>query len=154
MLLFRESAEDAISTSSSTDPRLDVGYTTGPPLPAELPKPPFTPRAAARIAFFFGPLAGAMVSAISLRRMRHPDKARKVTTLALLMAVAYSVVLFFIPDVLSRIVGLAAEAVFYVTFQRIQEREFAEWQAGNTSLSPSNGWKAIGWDSLVCSCSS
>lgn len=86
-----------------------------------------------------------MVSAISLRRMGHSDKAQKVTALALSMALVYALVLFFIPEVWSRIVGLAAEAAFYVTFQRIQEREFADWQAANASLSPSNGWKAIGW---------
>ena len=129
---FANLAEDAIS-QLSTGPQLDAGYTTGPALPAELPKPPFTPGAAARIAFFFGPLAGAIVSAISLRRMRHPDKAQKVTALALSMALIYSLVLFFIPELLSRIVGLAAEAAFYVTFQRMQEREFVEWQAANAS---------------------
>ena len=117
----------------------------GPPLPAELLKPPFTPQAAGRIAFFFGPLAGALVSAISLRRMRHPDKARKVTTLALLAAALLAFALFFIPEGLSRIVELAAEAAFYVTFQKIQESEFAEWQLANASMQPSSGWKAIGW---------
>lgn len=61
------------------------------------------------------------------------------------MALVYAFVLFFIPEILSRIAALAAEAIFYVTFQKIQEREFAEWQTANASLSPSNGWKAIAW---------
>ena len=123
-------------------------YELGPPLPAELLKPPFTPGAAGRIAFFFGPAAGAFVCAISLRRMRHPEKARKVTTLAMLAAIALATILFFIPDAFSRIVGLAAEALFYITFQKIQEREFADWQAANATLQPSSGWKAIGWGIL------
>jgi len=131
---------------SSSSPDLGPSsYSVGPPLAAELPKPPFTPAVAGRIAFFFGPLAGALVSAISLRRMRHSEKARKATSLALLAAVLLALLLFFTPDSLSRIIGLAAEAAFYITFKRFQEREFAEWQAANASLLPSNGWKAIGW---------
>jgi hypothetical protein len=120
-------------------------YTLGPPLPAELLKPPFTPKAAARIAFFFGPLAGALVSAISLRRMRHPEKARKAIIGALLAMVALALVLFFTPEALTRIVGLGAEAAFYFTFERFQEREFANWQAANATVQPSNGWMAVGW---------
>jgi len=77
--------------------------------------------------------------------MRHPDKAQKVSALALSIAVVYAVVVFFIPEGFSRILGFAAEAAFYFTFQKIQEREFTEWQTANSSLLPSNGWKAVGW---------
>ncbi len=136
--------EEAIISTMSPSPGTG-SYSMGPPLPAELLKPPFTPGTAGRIAFFFGPLAGALVSAISLRRMRHPEKARKVTTMALLAAALLALILVFIPEGLSRIVGLAAEAAFYVTFQTIQESEFAEWQIANVSMQPSSGWKAIGW---------
>jgi len=77
--------------------------------------------------------------------MRCPEKARKAITLALLGAVALALVLSFTPEVLGRIIGLGAEAAFYVTFQRFQEREFADWQAANTTVQPSSGLRAVGW---------
>jgi uncharacterized membrane protein len=141
--MFSEIRGRVISTNP---PEFEAGsYSLGPPLPAELLKPPFTPKAAARIAFFLGPLAGALVTAISLRRMRHPEKARKGVTLALLAMVVLALILFFTPEALARVVGFGAEAAFYVMFHRFQEREFAEWQAANATSQPSNGWKAIGW---------
>jgi disulfide bond formation protein DsbB len=110
-----------------------------------LPKPPFTPKAAGRIGFFFGPVAGAFVSAISLRRMGRPEKAKKVIIITSLAAAGLALVLAVTPDALSRIIGLGAEAAFYFIFPRIQDQEFAEWEAANTASVPSSGWKAIGW---------
>jgi len=134
---------------STNSPDIGTGsHTVGPPLPAEIPKPPYTPSAAGRIAFFFGPFAGAMVSTISLRRMRHPEKARKAASVASLGAVLLALLLFFTPEAFSRIIGLVAEIAFYVTFKRMQEHEFAEWQAANADVQPSNGWKAVGWGIL------
>jgi hypothetical protein len=90
-------------------------------------------------------MGGAIVSAISLRRMKHPQKAGKVIKFAVLAAALFGVVLYFLPQGLGRFVGLGVEAVCYTTFLRIQEQEFAEWQSVNTSVSPTNGWKAVGW---------
>ena len=131
---------------SSSAPDLgSSSYSAGPPLPAELPKPPFTPAAAGRIAFFFGPFAGALVSVISLRRMERPEQASKAFTVALLGSHGLAIVLFFVPDPFSRFVGLGAEFVFYHIFKDLQKGEFAEWQAANASIQPTNGWLAIGW---------
>jgi hypothetical protein len=94
-------------------------YTLGPSLPAESLKPPFAPAVAGRIGFFFGPIAGAYVSAISLRRMGHRDKAQKVVAIAGLFAVLFAIAIFFIPEAFSRIVGLAVEATFYIVFPKI-----------------------------------
>jgi hypothetical protein len=135
--------EEAVISTISPNP--EGSYSMGPPLPAEILKPPFTPKAAGWIAFFFGPLGGALVSAISLRRMRHPEKARKVTTIAVLAATLVALVLMLIPESLTRVVGLGAEAAFYVIFPKIQESEFAAWQMANATILPSSGWKAIGW---------
>ena len=120
-------------------------YQVGPPLPAELPKSPFRPAVAGRIGFFLGPMAGAFVSAISLRRMGFPDKAQKVISIACLGATLLIGVVFFLPDAFSHIVGLAAEIGFYLVFPKIQDAEFAAWQAANTTVKPANGWKAIPW---------
>jgi len=87
-------------------------YTIGLPLPAETSKAPWRPKVAGRIAFFFGPVAGALVVVVSLRRMGHPQSAKKVLLLALGMAAAEAVIIFFIPDALARLVGFGAEIAF------------------------------------------
>jgi hypothetical protein len=61
--------------------------------------------------------------------MGHQDKARKVIQLTLLTCIAIAPILFFIPDSLTRIVGLGIEAAFYMIFPSIQDREFGEWEA-------------------------
>jgi hypothetical protein len=66
-----------------------------------------------RVAFFFGPVAGALIVAISLRRMSYERTAKKVMLLALAAAVAEAVILFFIPDALSRLVGFGSELRSY-----------------------------------------
>src|SRR6185437_15006145 len=55
----------------------------GPPLPSEAAKAPWRPKVAGIIAFFFGPMAGALVVVSSLRRMGHQDRAKRVMLLAL-----------------------------------------------------------------------
>ncbi len=105
-------------------------------------KPPFRPNVAGRIAFFFGPIAGAFVSVISLRRMGYPLKAKRIFLWTLAAAAILSVVLLLTPDFLGRIIGLATEIAFYLVFPGLQEREFDQWQADHSDLQPSNGWKA------------
>ena len=136
-------------TVSTTGPESETSsYRLGPPLPAELLKPPFTPKAAGRIAFFFGPFAGALVSVISLRRMRHPEQAGKALSVALFGALGLAIVLFFVPDPFAKLLNLAAEYAFYRIFKDLQEDAFAEWQAANASTQPTNGWLAVGWGFL------
>jgi hypothetical protein len=139
---FRERPESVVS--SPIVPGKD-SYTIGPPLPSETSNAPWRPKVAGRIAFFFGPVAGALVVVISLRRMGHPQSAKKVLLLALGMAAAEAVIIFFIPDALSRLVGFGAEIAFLLIFPVFMENEFSEWQAAHPSTIPSNGWKAIGW---------
>lgn len=107
--------------------------------------PPFRPGVAGRIAFVFGPIAGAMVSVISLRRMAHPAKAKRILLLTLLAAVVVAIVVILTPDYLGRVLGLAMELVFYLVYPVLQEKEFGEWQAAHPEVQPSNGWRALGW---------
>jgi len=97
------------SVASSATVRGRDSYTIAPPLPSETSKAPWRPKVAGRIAFFFGPVAGALVVAISLRRMGYQQNAKKVVLLALGAAAAEAAILIFIPDVLSRPVGFGAE---------------------------------------------
>jgi hypothetical protein len=114
-------------------------------LSEEASEAPWRPKVAGRIAFFFGPIAGALVVASSLRRMGRQQTAKKVILLALGATAAESVIVFFIPDALSRLVGLGAEIAFLLIFPIFMENEFSKWQAAHPSAVPSNGWKAIGW---------
>jgi hypothetical protein len=85
-------------------------------------KAPFRPKVAGRIAFFFGPLAGALISVINLRRFGYPVKAKRVFFWTLVGAAALAVIFLLIPDVLGRVVGLAAEIAFYQVYPRLQEK--------------------------------
>ena len=111
----------------------------------EMPKAPFRPAIAGRIAFWLGPIAGALVSVISLRRMNYPAKANRVFVLTLVAAILLSVVLLLTPDGLGRLVGFAAEIAFWLVFPRLQHQQFEDWQAAHPDAQPSNGWLAITW---------
>lgn len=80
--------------------------------------------------------------------MGHPEQASKVLSVASLGSLGLAIVLFFVPDPFARFVGLGAEYAFYHIFKDLQKDEFAEWQAANASIQPTNGWLAIGWGFL------
>jgi hypothetical protein len=130
--------------SSNLSPGPD-SYTLGPPLPQEMPKPPFRPQAAGTIGFFFSIVAGALVSVISLRRMGYSHKAKKLLWITVLATIVIAIILILIPVRLGRLVGLGLEVVWYFTFPKIQDQEFGQWQATHPDLLPSSGWKALGW---------
>jgi hypothetical protein len=134
----------SIIDSASIEPGKD-SYSIGPTLAAEMHKPPFRPGVAGRIAFFFGPIAGALVSVISLRRMGYPVKAKRVFLWTLVAASILAIALILTPDIFGRVIGFAAEIAFYMILPRLQENEFAEWQAIHIDPEPSNGWNAVGW---------
>lgn len=135
---------EAVIDSSATEPGKD-SYSIGPTLPAELPRPPFRPKVAGKIAFFFGPVAGALVSVVNLRRFGYPLKARRILLWTLLVAAVLSVVLIVTPDILGRFIGIGAEIAFYMIYPPLQEKEFEEWQRAHPDVEPMNGWKALGW---------
>ena len=85
-------------------------------------KAPFRPQVAGRIAFFLGPIAGAIVSVISLRRMGHPLRAKRIFLWTLLAAAILSVVITVTPDILGRVIGLGSELAFYLIFPGLQDR--------------------------------
>jgi len=135
---------EEIIDSNAIQPGQDF-HSVGPALPAEMLKAPYRPRVAGKMAFFFGPVAGAIVSVINLRRFGYPVKARRVLLWTLLAAVVLAVVLVLTPDLLGRAIGLAADIAFFKVYASIQEKEFADWQSANPGIEPQNGWKALGW---------
>jgi len=126
-------------------PRTDFNNIGAPVLSEMSTAPPWRPKAAGRIALFFGPVAGALVVAISLRRMGYEQIAKKVMILALGVTAAEVGILLLIPEFLSRFVALGAHVVFLLIFPVLMEKEFSQWQATHPNAMPSNGWKAIGW---------
>jgi hypothetical protein len=111
-------------------------------------KPPYGPKVAGRMAFFFGPIAGALVTVVNLRRTGHPVKAKRIFLWTLLATAVLGAILILLPDLLGRLAGLAAEIAFYCVYPPLQENEFNEWQAEHPEVPPSNGWKALGWGLL------
>jgi hypothetical protein len=107
-----------------------------------------SPGVAGRIALFFGPIAGALVSVVSLRRTGHPLRARKILRWTLLVAAVLAVALILLPDGFGRLVGFAAEIAFYSVYPKLQDDEFADWQQANPGMLPSSGWGAMGWGVL------
>lgn len=77
--------------------------------------------------------------------MGHAEQARKALSVASLGSLALAVMLFFVPDPFARFVGFGAEYAFYQIFKDLQKDQFAEWQAANAAIQPTNGWLAIGW---------
>jgi hypothetical protein len=106
---------------------------------------PFRPAVAGRIAFWFSPIAGALVSVISLRRMNWPAKANRVFLFTVIAAIGLSILLLLIPHGPGRLVGLLSELAFWLVFPRIQHQEFEDWQKAHPDVPPSTGWRAIGW---------
>ena len=133
--------------SSTIEPGRDMA-SLGPVLDAERLTPPFAPAVAGRIAFFFGPIAGALVSVVSLRRIGHPLRARQVLRWTIAVAAVMSLVLILLPNGLGRLFGFVAEITFYTVYPKLQNDEFAIWQTANPGVEPSNGWKALGWGFL------
>jgi hypothetical protein len=108
-------------------------------------KPPFRPQVAGRIAFFLSPIAGALVSVISLRRMGYPLRAKRIFLWTLAAAAVLAAVIVLTPAIFGRLIGLGTDIAFYLIFPPLQEKEFAEWHAAHPDMQPSNGWKALGW---------
>jgi len=107
-------------------------------------KPPYRPAVAGRMAFFFGPVAGAFVCIVTLRRTGYPLKAKRVLNWTLVGTAALALMLLLLPDLAGRVIGFAAEIAFYKIYLGLIEKEFDAWQSANPTVQPLNGWRALG----------
>jgi hypothetical protein len=110
-----------------------------------MPKPPFRPQVAGTVGFFFSVIAGALVSVISLRRMGHSQKAKKLFWVTMLSATLMATILILEPPAQVRIFVLCLEGVCYFVFPKMQGQEFRQWEATHPDIAPSSWWKALGW---------
>ena len=109
--------------STSIEPGKDYSSLT-PVLAAEMGKPPFEPKVAGRIAFFFGPIAGALVSVVSLRRAGYPLRSGKILRWTLLVSAAMAVVLVILPDALGRLLDWPRKLRFTACIHACSRRNF------------------------------
>jgi len=131
-------------SSNAPGPAQEPYYLGPPPVAERVQKPPYRPSVSGKIGFFFGPPAAALVLYVNLRRMGHPEKARRILIRTIIAAILIGFVMLRSPDAVGRLIGLAVEIVTAVIFPPLQEAEFAAWQQANPAISPSNGWLAIG----------
>ncbi|HET9792787.1 MAG TPA: hypothetical protein VFR08_15945 [Candidatus Angelobacter sp.] len=150
--LMSEMAARGLQTAAGTGPVAPPAIVSGKDplaveiqLPTDASKPPWRPKTAGWIAFWFGPVAGALVVAASLRRIGHEQRARKVMILAFVAGIAEVAILSFVPEGVGHVLGFAGHIGFLLLFPPLMEAEFNGWQAAHEAVEPANGWKALGW---------
>jgi hypothetical protein len=105
-------------------------------------KPPWKPDVAAVVCFLLGPIAGGIVSYLSLKRLGSVRKARWTLGLTLLLT---PVLVFAVYPQISNSVAVGLNIGLCFAFRALQEKEFALWKSRNPELEAAKWWKSIGW---------
>ncbi len=114
---------------------------------APSPTPPWTPLAASWATIFLGPLAGALVTAVNLRRLARPDKAlfalvTGLASLGLLGAIWISGLGVGDRGLLSYLLLSAGNIGLYLY---LQQADFATWVRTHPRDVPISPWAAASW---------
>ncbi len=114
------------------------------PLP---PPPPWSPLAATWATIFLGPLAGALVTAVNLRRLARPDKAlfalvTGLVSLGLLGAIWISGLGVGDRGLLTYLLLSAGNIGLYLY---LQQADFATWVRTHPRDVPVTPWAAASW---------
>ena len=110
-------------------------------------KPPWRPKVAGYVAFFLGPIAGALVAAASFRRIGQPRKAQQTILYTLLLSLAFLIpFLLAIPAdaPIKKFILLAVEGAGYSVFPSIVREDYVKWRTANPNVKPRNDWTAAG----------
>jgi Flp pilus assembly protein TadD len=120
------------------------------PLPIDQPspKPPWKPKVSGVIAVLFGPLAGALVALVNLKRLGEGHKGRSVLGWTIAATVPLVAALIYLPGGVSKVVGLAVQGTGAGLFPWLQKRAFERWQQANPGAAHANEWKSAGWGLL------
>jgi len=118
-----------------------------PALPWEKPaKPPWKPRASGVAAFLCGPLAGALIAHINLRRMGEKRKGVLILILTAIGSGALILMLLRLTDTGSTLLGkFVSYFISPFLFPMLQRKEFEKWKAAHPKSEPAGGWGATGW---------
>ena len=114
-------------------------------------KPSWRPKAAGYVALIWGPLAGALLAAASLRRMGEARKAQQTVFYTLLLCVAFLIpFLLAIPASapIKKIIIVAVEGAGFSVFPSILRENYVKWKTAHPGGKPRNDWTATGWGIL------
>jgi hypothetical protein len=111
---------------------------------------PWRPRVSGIVGAAFGPVAGAIVTFVNLRRFGASRKAGWVLVLTALASIPLGSLLSFLdktaqPQDFLRLSGLVANLIIAVVYPSLQQREFEAWRARHPDIGTRNGWWATGW---------
>jgi hypothetical protein len=112
---------------------------------------PWRPKVAGYAGLLLGPMAGALVAAVSLRRMGQLEKAQKTVFYTLLLCMAFLIVFILgIPSdaPIKKFILLAVAGAGYSVFPSVIREDYVKWRAANPAGKPRNDWAAIGWGLL------
>lgn len=123
---------------------MSAGPSQVPSFDSEPTKPPWKPRVAGIAALLLGPLAGAFVTYVNLRRLGQERKAKVTLAWSMAAILAIIVVLIYLPDSLTRIVGLCVEGAGAAGYPAIQRDDFALWEKNHPQMTPASGWRSLG----------
>lgn len=129
-----------------TSPGLPAPSTAPAPLGEKPAKPPWNPRASGVAALLCGPLAGAIITHINLRRMGEKRKGVLILFLSTVGSTALLLMLFRLTDTGATLLG---KSVGYFIcpflFPMLQRKEFEQWKAAHPETAPSGGGGTTGW---------
>jgi hypothetical protein len=111
-------------------------------------KPPWRPVVAGWCALLLGPVAGALVTAASFRRMGKGRKAQQTIVYTLIAVVAVMVpVLLVIPEdaPIKKLIALAVEGAGFSVFPSVLREDYVKWKAAYPGAKPRNDYASAGW---------
>lgn len=112
--------------------------------PWERPRAPWKPRVAGITSFFFGPVAGGLVTFLNLRRLGAPRKAAWILGLSALGSVLLGSLSYWMEEYLE----LLAAPLSACVFPPLQKAEFDAWRGRNPDVPLQSGWRSVGWGAL------
>jgi tetratricopeptide (TPR) repeat protein len=107
-------------------------------------KPPWKPRVAGVMVLLLGPLAGAFITYVNFKRLGQERKATLTLAWSIPAVLGIIVALIYLPDSLTRIVGLCVEGAGVAGYPAIQKDDFALWEKNHPQVQPASGWRSLG----------
>ena len=138
-----EKSEVSPSPSSGTPAAIEQVLSPG--------KPPWRPKVAGYNALLLGPMAGALVAAVSLRRMGKTEKAQRVLVYSALLCLAFLIpFLRGIPPgaPMKKIILIAVEGAGFSVFPSLLREDYTDWRTAHLDIKQRNDYASVGWGLL------
>jgi len=95
-----------------------------------------------------GPLAGALVTYVNLKRLGQGRKGRLVFGWSIVATVPLFAALIYLPAEITKVLGVAVEGTGAALFPWLQKQPFEKWEQANPGAVHANKWKSVGWGLL------